>query len=52
MESAVVLQGTDIGILEAPRLLLAHEHLRGVQFRPPHVTLECPAIRARVANKR
>ena len=29
----------------------AHAHLRGVRFRPAHVSQECAIIRARAANK-
>ena len=45
--------GTDIPVLEALPLLLAHVHLKGVQLRSTCGTsyIKCTTIRPRAANK-
>ena len=47
-----LMQGTDIPVLEAPPLLQAHAHLRGVWLRTTHVALyiEYTTIRARMVK--
>ena len=51
----ILLQGTDIPVLDTPPLLQAHLHLRGVLLRPACVTLcierNTITSQGRVANK-